>query len=62
VGVRRGGSPATTDDLLERDGVAEPSQPIRYSVELPGEQHPAVGDHHRATLRTDHLLGFELRT
>ena len=49
-------------DLLERDGVAEPTRPLPCSVELPGEQHPAVGDHHRAMVRNDHLPGFELST
>jgi len=49
-------------DLLERDGVAEPTRPFLCSVELPSEQHPAVGDHDRAMVRNDYLRGFELST
>jgi hypothetical protein len=49
-----------TGDLLEGDGVAERTRSLRCSVELPGEQHPAVGDDHGAMVRNDHLPGFEL--
>jgi hypothetical protein len=49
-----------TGDLVERDRVAEPTWPIWLSGQLPGEQHPAVGDHHRSMVRNDPLPGFEL--